>query len=116
MSEGHIKELRDLAFRKIGRNLVNFQLFERALKLIIVRSDVQGYASELARILRDKDKEIDRKPLGRLVQDFFETVYSNHSSQNGPANELDEVWMSISLRIEAKKIQLGIEDVNSANS
>jgi hypothetical protein len=51
MTEDHIKELRDIAFRKIGRNLVNFQQFERALKLIIVRSDVRGYASEQAKIL-----------------------------------------------------------------
>jgi hypothetical protein len=85
MPEDHIKELRDVAFRKIGRNLVNFQ---RALKLIIVRSDVRGYASELAKILRDKD--IERKPLGSLVQDFFKTVCSNHSLNDGPANELDE--------------------------
>lgn len=103
MSEDHLKELQDIAFRKLGRNLVNFQQFERALKLIIVRSDVRGYASELAKILRDKDKDIDHKPLGWLVQDFFKTVYSNHSSHDGPANELDELWMSISLRIGSNK-------------
>jgi hypothetical protein len=103
MPEDHINELRDVAFRKIGRNLVNFQQFERALKLIIVRSDVRGYVSELAKILRDKDKDIDRKPLGWLVQGFFKTVYSNHASHDGPANELDEVWMSVSVRIESNK-------------
>jgi hypothetical protein len=103
MSEDHIKELRDVAFRKIGRNLVNFQQFERALKLIIVRSDLRGYASEAAKILRDKDKDIDRKPLGWLVKNFFETLYSNHSSQDGPTQERDEAWMSISLRIKSNK-------------
>jgi len=103
MSEDHIKQLRDVAFRKIGRNLVNFQQFERALKLIIVRSDVRGYASELAKVLRDKDKDIDRKPLGWLIQDFLKAVYSSHPSHNGPANELDEAWMSISLRIQSNK-------------
>jgi hypothetical protein len=103
MSKDHIKELRDVAFRKIGRNLVNFQQFERALKLIIVRSDLRGYSSEAAKILRDKDKDIDRKPLGWLVKNFFETLYSNHSSHDGPAQERDEVWMSISLRIKSNK-------------
>jgi hypothetical protein len=83
--------------------LVNFQQFERALKLIIVRSDIRGYASELAKILRDKDKDIDRKPLGSLVQDFFKTVYSNHSTNDGPANDLDEVWMSISVEFGQTK-------------
>lgn len=103
MSEDHKKELLDVAFRKIGRNLVNFQQFERALKLIIVRSDLRGYASEAAKILRDKDKDIDRKPLGWLVKNFFETLYSNPSSQDGPAQERDEAWMSISLRIKSNK-------------
>lgn len=116
VSKDHIKELRDVAFRKIGRNLVNFQQFERSLKLIIVRSDLRGYASEAAKILRNKDKDIDRKPLGWLVKNFFETLYSNHSSQDGPAHERDEAWMSISLKIKSTKGQFGIEGVNSANS
>ena len=97
MSEDHIKELRDVAFRKIGRNLVNFQKLELALKFIIVRSDLRGYASEAAKILRAKEKVVDRKALGWLVQDFYKTVYSNHSSHDGPARELDDVWMSISV-------------------
>lgn len=103
MPEDHIKELRDVAFRKIGRNLVNFQQFERALKLIIVRNDLRGYASEAAKILRDKEKDIDRKPLGWLVEDFFKSVYSNHSSHHGPQNELDEAWISVCLRIQSNK-------------
>jgi len=103
MSKDPIKELRDVAFRKIGRNLVNFQKLELALKFIIVRSDLRGYASEAAKVLRDKEKVVDRKPLGWLVQDFFKTVYSNHSCDDAPADERDEAWMSISLRIESNE-------------
>ena len=103
MSEDHIKELRDVAFRTIGRNLVNFQQLERALKFIIVRSDLTGYASQAAKVLRDKEKVVDRKALGWLVKDFFKSVYSNHSANDGPADERDEAWMSISLRIESSK-------------
>ena len=103
MPEDRIKELRDVAFRKIGRNLVNFQKLELALKFIIVRSDLRGYASEAAKVLHDKEKDVDRKALGWLLQDFFKAVYSNHSSNDGPADERDEAWMSISLRIESNK-------------
>ena len=103
MSKDLIKELRDVAFRKIGRNLVNFQKLELALKFIIVRSDLRGYASEAAKVLRDKEKVVDRKALGWLVQDFFKTVYSNHSCDDGPSDERDEAWMSISLRIESNE-------------
>ena len=103
MLEDHINELRNVAFRKIGRNLVNFQKLELALKFIIVRSDLRGYASEAAKVLRDKEKVVDRKALGWLVHDFFKTVYSNHSSNDGPAEGRDDAWMSISLRIESNE-------------
>ena len=99
----NLKELRDVAFQKIGRNLVNFQQLERALKFIIVRSDLRGYASEAAKVLHDKEKGVDRKALGWLVQDFFKRVYSNHSSHDDPTEERDEVWMSTSLRIESNE-------------
>ena len=66
MSDDQIKELRDVAFRKIGRNLVNFQKLELALKFIIVRSDLRGYASEAAKVLRDKEKVLDRKALLKI--------------------------------------------------
>ena len=103
MPEDHKKELRNVVFRKIGRNLVNFQKLELALKFIIVRSDLRGYASEAAKVLRDKEKVVDRKALGWLVQDFFKTIYSNHSCDDGPADERDEAWMSISLRLESNE-------------
>lgn len=106
MPEDHIKELRDVAFRKIGRNLVNFQQLERALKFIIVRSELRGYASEATKVLQDKEKDVDRKALGWLVQDFFKAVYSNRPFNDGPSDERDEAWMSISLRIESNKTSI----------
>jgi len=103
MPEGHTNELRDVALRQIGRNLVNFQRFERMLKLVIVQSDVRGCASKLAKVHRDRAKDTDRKPLGWLLEEFFKTVYSNGSPNDGSPNELDEVWMSISVRIDSDK-------------
>jgi hypothetical protein len=105
MPDKEIKELQDVAFRKIGRNLVNFQQLERLLKLIIVRSDVQGCASELAKILRDKDKNIDCKTLGLLVRDFFQSVYSNRLSYDGSLNDVDDVWVSICVTVKSNSIE-----------
>jgi hypothetical protein len=84
MSKDPIKELRDVACRKIGRNLVNFQKLELALKFIIVRSDFRGYASEAAKVLRDKEKVVDRKALGMASAGFLKTVYSNHFVRRWP--------------------------------
>jgi len=103
MPEDHTNELRDIAFRKIGRNVVNLQRFERMLKLIIVRSDVRGYASELARIQQDKIKDTEFKSMGKLVGEFFNTVYSTVPSNDGPANEFNEIWTAFGFRIGANK-------------
>lgn len=101
MAEDHTNELRDIAFRKLGRNLVNFQRFERMLKLAIVQSDVRGYASKLAQVHRQRTKDTKRKPLGWLVEEFFTTIYSNELSDEGQPKELDEVWMNVFFRIDA---------------
>lgn len=103
MPEDHTNELRDVALRKIARNLVNFQRFERMLKLVIVQSDVRGCASKLAKVYRDSAKNTDRKTLGWLVEEFFKTIYSNDSFNDGSPNELDEVWMSISVRVDSDR-------------
>src|SRR5688572_5365521 len=103
MPENHTNDLRDIAFRKIGRNLVNFQRFERMLKLAIVQSDVRGFASELAKVHRDRTKDTDRKPLGWLVEEFFKTIYSKDSLDDDSPNELGGVWMAIFVRIDSDK-------------
>lgn len=91
MSEDHKNELRNVALRKIGHNLVKFQRFERMLKLIIVQADVRGCASKLAKVHRDRPKDTDRKPLGWLLEEFFKTIYLNGSPHGSSPNELDEV-------------------------
>jgi len=102
MAEDHGNELRDIAFRKIGRNVVNLQRFERMLKIIIVRSNVQGYASQLAKIHQDRTKETSHKTLGSLVREFLNTVYATEDPFNSdPPDELKEIWMSQVFRIQS---------------
>jgi hypothetical protein len=102
MPEETPNELREIAFRKIGRNVVNLQRFERMLKLIIVRTNISGYASELARINQNKTEGTSYKTLGSLVKEFLNTVYSTDDPfSDGPADALNEIWMSQALRIQS---------------
>lgn len=103
MPENPTNELRDIAFRKIGRNLVNFQRFERMMTLAIVQSDVRGYASKLVQVHRQKTKDTKRKPLGWLVEEFFKTIYSNDLPDESGPDELTEEWMGIFFRINEDK-------------
>ena len=93
-------DLRDEALRKIGRNLVNFQRFERALKWVIVRSDLRGSASQLASAHRAKEEDTERKPMGWLVEELFKTVYSSDARSRDPSADGNEAWMSFSFRLE----------------
>lgn len=103
MSENHIKELRcclseDRAqFGQLPAVGTSAEVHHRAKR----SSRVQ--ASEATKVLHDKEKDVDRKALDWLVQNFFKRVYSSHSSHDGPVEERDEVWMSTSLRIESNK-------------
>jgi hypothetical protein len=98
--------LRDEALRKIGRNLVNYQRFEKALKLVIVRSDIRGYASQIAKQYRSKLKDTNRKPLGWLVEEFVKTVYACGSAGEDVNDQSQEIWMSLAFRVEADSDQL----------
>jgi hypothetical protein len=112
MSEENPNELRDIAFRKIGRNVVNLQRFERMLKLLIVRSNVSGYASELAKIHQDKTKATSHKTLGLLVKEFLNTVYSTDDPfSDGPDNALNQIWMSHAFRIRSNADSISKKEV-----
>ena len=76
------------------------------LKLVIVQSDVRGCASQLAKVHWARAQDTERKPLGWIVEDFFKTLFSNSSSDDGSSNELDEVWMSIAVRIDSDKTSI----------
>jgi len=102
MPEENPNELREIAFRKIGRNVINLQRFERMLKLIIVRSNISGYVTELAKIHQNKTEGTSHSTLGSLVKDFLDTVYSTDDPfSDGPTDARNEIWMSHALRIES---------------
>lgn len=112
MNENDPNELREIAFRKIGRNVVNLQRFEMMLKLIIVRSNISGYASELAKIHQDKTRVTSHKTLGLLVKEFLNTVYSTDDPFNdGPDNALNQIWMSHGFRIQLKPHAIGKKEL-----
>ena len=96
-------ELRNHALQKIGRNVLNFQRIEKALKSLIVASNIRGHASDLAEIHRAKSEKVNRSSLGVLVKEFLSTVYANDlpTAEPSPGDDSSsEIWISFSLRVE----------------
>jgi hypothetical protein len=76
---------------------------ERALKVLIVRNDIQGHASELAEIYRQRQESVDRRSMGLLVDDLINSIYGTDASTVGSPEELKEVWLSFSFKVEANE-------------
>jgi hypothetical protein len=96
-------ELRDQALQRIGRNVVNFQRMEKAIKSLIVAGNIRGHASDLAEIHRKRSEWVDKRSMGLLVDEFLSTVYANNLPSDDPSPSDDppgEIWISFSLRVE----------------
>jgi len=96
-------ELRDQALQKIGRNVLNFQRIEKALKSLIIASNIRGHASDLAKIQRNRFERVDKSSMGLLVGEFLNLVYANDLPNAEPPRSDDsssEIWISFSLRVQ----------------
>lgn len=95
--------LRNDALRKIGRNMVNLQKMERALKILVVRSDLKGYISELKGIYQKRLADIERLSMGRLADNLIDILYSAADSDADAPDDLKEAWVAFGFRIEGGK-------------
>lgn len=109
-SEQPLIKARDEVFRKIGRNLVNFQKIEQLLKAVILSSRMSGYVSEFQKNYQQKSNEIHSQSMGILVKKFIEHVYPDDSESATSDKEITEPYLSFTLSfstdaayIESKK-------------
>lgn len=103
MSEIDVTTVRDEALRKIGRNLVSFQKMERALKILVSRSKMSGYVSEIEKAQKKRTKAIEKRTMGSLVTDFMDSVHGEDSPSEDEPADLTEAWVSVSFRIGSDK-------------
>ena len=66
-------ELKELALRNIGRNVVNFQKIEGMLKLLLSQSNFQSPISKFSETLEERKKIIEKKSLGTLAKEHFKS-------------------------------------------
>jgi hypothetical protein len=96
-------DLRNEALRKIGRNIVNLQKMERALKLLLIQSDLKGYISELKGVYQKKLASVERLSMGNVANNVIDILFSEADSNAGAPDNLNEVWMASQFRIEGGK-------------
>jgi hypothetical protein len=98
-------DLRDEALRKIGRNIVNLQKLERALKLLVIQSDFKGYISELKEAYQKRLAHVERLTMGEVANNAIDILYSAADPGDAAPDNLKEAWVAFGVRIEGGRGQ-----------
>lgn len=93
-------DLRDEALRKVGRNVVNLQKMERALKLLIVLSDLKGPMSELKGVYEKRLADVEKLTMGRLADKAVDILYSAADTDAEAPDDVEGAWVAFGFRIE----------------
>lgn len=73
---------------------------ERALKLLVVFSDLNGNISGLKGVYQNRLAYVEKLSMGRLVDKITDTLYSSADSNAESPVDLKEAWVSFGFRIE----------------
>jgi len=92
--------IRDEVFRKIGRNLLNFQKIEHMLKYLITNGRMSGYMSELVENQERRSVSIHKHTMGQLVGQFMDNTYQGLEESDQTPVEVKEPYISFSFMIE----------------
>ena len=95
------KNLRLEAFQRIGRNIINFQRVEAALKFLSVIIDVQAHPETFAKAFEEKLKLTEKQTLGMIAPKVVDRLYSSHDTDKDHTDE-DEIkgeGVTISIKI-----------------
>lgn len=94
-------KIRDEVFRKIGRNLLNFQKIELMLKHLVTNGRISGYMSEIEKNHERRKKDVHKQMMGNLVGQFVETTFLELDDSPQSTDELKEPYISFSFNVNA---------------
>lgn len=100
-SELELIKMRDEVFRKIGRNLLNFQKIELMLKHLIANGRISGYMSEITENQQRRVATVHKQTMGNLVGQFIENTFTSLENSTEPTTERKEPYLSFSFNVEA---------------
>lgn len=89
----------DEVMRRIGRNVVNFQMVEAMLKHLNAHASLHGPASQLATRMEDQRAAEHKKTMGELVGRMMSKVLQPQQEHETP-DEIDEPWFGFRFTVE----------------
>ena len=97
-----LDDVRNEVLRKIGRNVLNLQKMEGMLKLLNTHASIAGNIEDIESIKQQQSESVSRHTMGRLVQAFVQTVYSNQAAAKMESDNGGKPSMSFSFTIEGE--------------
>jgi len=95
-TEKKLSAIKDELFRKVGRNLINYQTIEQLLKQLILSSRISGPISQLEEIRKQKSEEVKVQTMGTLAGQFIENSYQAPKASSNEQAEIKETHLSTS--------------------
>jgi hypothetical protein len=92
---------RDELFRRIGRNVVNFQYLEATLRSMIPALSNKGNLKELQANQDEVSRKHEKSTLGNLANAYHERVFGKNATEEAVPDEvLPEPWFAFSVHPE----------------
>lgn len=98
--EPDINNLRDEAFRKIGRNVFTFQKIEHLLKGLIANTQASGWAHNIESNQIARRNKIAKKTMGMLKEELFSSTVKCSDDSEVENVDVMEPTFSISFNLE----------------
>ena len=99
------EQLHDETLRKIGRNVVNFQRLEAALKALVLSSRAAGTIDDLQTHHAARAKSLKKRPLGDIAETFHNSIYKDGDPPAPPESAVSP-WLSTSLKLEIDSVEV----------
>ena len=106
-----MSELKELALRNIGRNIVNFQKIEGMLKLLLSHSNFSSPLLKLQETVESRKKKFKKQSLGTLANEYFKSFGKDMDHNHEITENTNETWISLSFAIGFEESQLSQQKV-----
>lgn len=98
--ENELQSLTNELFRRVGRNLVNYQQLERMLKQLVAHGRIAGPAKELKDLQQALADSLHKLTMGQVAGRFTDDILSDAGDIDDGPEIISEPWITIGVRLD----------------
>jgi hypothetical protein len=86
----------------VGQNLLLFQQLENALKFLVARGEISGYASQIRSLQKKRSETVAKQTLGAVSGQFFEQNFSTDVDNEQLPDQLKEPHLKVGFQFDVE--------------